>query len=120
MSFNIKNMHLIYSFLTLAGIFFSCSNAPEQPKLKLKPLTVENLQGYWAQAPGKTAFLQFESDSIRFLEDGQSFQYMITGDSIQFEIAFATFYFGVKIMEGDSMRMISPHTNDLYFKVIPE
>lgn len=82
-----------------------------------KPLTQENLQGSWSSKPEGPAELRFEGDSIHFLDDQQSFKYMIVGDSIQFELEFATFWYKVELRGNDQMDFSTPQLSVKYNRI---
>ncbi|MBK8956726.1 MAG: hypothetical protein IPM34_14395 [Saprospiraceae bacterium] len=105
---------LLYSLILMV----SCKSDSKQEAAKSKkPLTIENLQGSWASKPGGPAELRFENDMIYFVEDEQSFQYVITGDSIQFELEFATFWYKVILTGDDEMDFSTPQLSAKYVRL---
>ncbi len=105
------------ALITTMIFLFACSSNNVDKGILFKPLTEENLQGDWASKQGGTPFLRFDKNHIHFLEDSLDYTYIINGDSIRFDFEYATFWYTVKIMEGDSMRFISPQSRDTYYKV---
>lgn len=104
--------------LITALVTISCRNiSPSEASLPKKPLTRENLQGSWTTKPGSSAEIRFSQDSIFFIEDEQAFPYMITGDSIQFEFEYATFWYRIDLLGEEQMRMSSPHMAISYSRI---
>ncbi len=98
-------------------LVLACTSKNMDKGVIFKPLTQENLQGDWAHKSSNTPFIRFDKDHIYFLEDSLDYAYIINGDSIRFDFEYATFWYGVKIMEGDSMRFITPQSRDTYYRL---
>jgi len=110
------SMKILISVILVLSM--ACRKHPNgEVSLPLKPFNQENLEGSWASKPEAPAEIRFHGDSIMFIEDQQAFAYMITGDSIQFEFEYATFWYRIELRGDDQMRMYSPHMSIAYVRV---
>ncbi|MBK9109986.1 MAG: hypothetical protein IPM92_16875 [Saprospiraceae bacterium] len=111
-------MRIIYIIIFYCSVMSSCKEGSMAGGGQNKrPLTIENLQGSWASKPEGPAELKFEQDSIHFLDDQQSFKYMIVGDSIQFELEFATFWYKIELRGNDQMDFTTPQMALKYTRI---